>query len=57
MSGSIGMWNRAETIVIAWKRVMAAAVAIVGSSRLRVAGLASKSPPKAKTVSPMWARR
>jgi len=51
------MWNRADTIVIAWKRVMAAAVAIVGSRRLRVDGVASQSPARAKAVSPKWARR
>ena len=44
ISGSIGMWNRAETIVRAWNSAIAAAVAIVGSSRLRVAGRASSSP-------------
>ena len=44
ISGSSGMWNRAETIVRAWKTAIAAAVAIVGISRRRDAGPARTSP-------------
>ena len=53
ISGSSGMWNRAETIVRAWKSVIAAAVAIVGSSRLRVAGTGQQAAlPGRSRVSP-----
>jgi len=53
----MGMWNRAETMVNVWKSEMAAAVAIVGNSRPRTPGWASKSPANAQIVSPRWASR
>ena len=52
ISGSSGMWNRAETIVRAWNIAIAAAVAIVGNSRLRVAGPASSKPSEGEQGQP-----
>jgi len=57
ISGSIGMWNRAETIVRVWKSEINAATARVGASRRHSVAGAIKSPIPAIAVSPRWLER
>ena len=46
INGSIGMWNRAETIVRAWKAATRAAVSAVGPSRRRSFAPARHQPER-----------
>ena len=55
--GSIGRWNRAETIVRAWNPAINAAVRTVGPSRRRTSGTAMSQPRAASTVRPRWLAR
>jgi len=51
------MWNRAETIVSAWKTAIRAAVTIVGASRRRTSPRASSNPIAASAESARWLAR
>ena len=55
--GSIGRWNRADTIVSAWNVAMRATVKNVGPSRRRTSRGARTRPSSAIAVSPRWATR
>ena len=52
ISGSIGTWNRAETIVSAWNVAINVAASIVGPRRRRIVGVVTISPTAAKIVRP-----
>ena len=57
ISGSMGMWNRAETIVRVWNPAIKSAVATVGQSLRAHVGPGQEQPQDREARSPRWLTR